>query len=94
MKHMYRVAGAMVALLAAPLAAIGPAAAASVINMDAEQRTIVVTEGSSRTEIVLGAGETVEICPTACFVTMPDGDRAALTGSEIIEISNGKGNIR
>lgn len=94
MRKMFRVAGAMVALLAAPFAMTGPAAAASVINMDTEQRTIVVTEGGSRTEIVLGAGEAVEICSSACFVTMPDGDRAALTGSETIEISGGKGRVR
>jgi len=80
--------------MVALLAALGPAAAASVINKDAEPRTIVVTEGSTRTELVVAPGESVEFCPSTCFVTMPDGDRAALTGSEIIEISGGKGRIR
>lgn len=84
----------MIALLAAPLAIATPATAASIINTDAEPRTVVVTEGGNRTELLLNAGEAAEICPTGCFITMPDGDRAALTGAETIEIAGGKGRIR
>ena len=93
MKSMHRTGGAMVLLMAAALAT-GPAAAASIVNTDAEPRTVVVTEGGSRMEMLLNPGEAAEICPNGCFITMPDGDRAALTGSETIEIAGGKGRIR
>ena len=73
------------------LAAIGgPAFAASAVNLDSEPRTLIVTEGGSKSELAVGAGETVEFCPSGCFVTLPNGDREALTGSETIEISGGQ----
>lgn len=77
------------------LAAAGaPAFAATAINRDAEPRTLVVTEGGRQSELAIAAGETVQFCPTGCFVTMPNGDREALTGTETIEISGGQGRIR
>jgi hypothetical protein len=76
------------------LAASGQALAASATNLDSEPRSLLVTEGGNQTELVVGAGETVEFCLTGCFVTMPNGDREALTGSEIIEIANGVAKIR
>ena len=72
----------------------GAGMAASAINLDGETRTIVVAEGGSRSEIVLGAGESAEFCPDGCFVTMPNGDREALTGGETIEISGGLGHVK
>ena len=53
-----------------------------------------MTEGSDRTELTIAPGEAVEFCPNACFVTMPNGDREALTGSETVEISGGVGKIK
>ena len=76
------------------LAASGAAQAASAVNRDAEVRVLVVTEGSSRTELSVDAGQTVEFCASGCFVTMPNGDREALKGSETIEIQDGKGTVR
>jgi hypothetical protein len=76
------------------LASAGAAMAASAVNRDAEPRTLVVTEGGSKSELSLAAGETVEFCPAGCFVTMPNGDREALTGSETIEISDGVARIK
>jgi hypothetical protein len=76
------------------LAASGQALAASATNLDNEPRSLIVTEGGNQTELVVGAGETVEFCLTGCFVTMPNGDREALTGSEIIEIANGVAKIK
>ncbi len=67
----------------------GQGIAASAVNLDNEPRTLVVTEGGNQTELAVAAGETVEFCPSGCFVTMPNGDREALTGSETIEISGG-----
>lgn len=80
--------------LAALAAVVNAAAAATAVNKDAEPRTIIVTEGGDRTELLLAAGETVEFCPSGCFVTLPNGDREALTGSETVEIVDGVARIR
>lgn len=74
--------------------AAGQALAASAVNLDNEPRTIIVTEGGNKQEITMGAGETVEFCSGGCFVTMPNGDREALTGGETVEISGGAGKIK
>lgn len=87
LKHLV----ATVLLLAA---SAGQSVAASAVNLDSEPRTLIVTEGGTRTELALAGGETVEFCPSGCFVTMPNGDLEALTGSETIEISNGVARIR
>lgn len=72
----------------------GPAFAASLKNSDASAQTIVVTEGSSKTQLQVAAGDTVEFCSGGCFVTFPNGDREALTGAESIEIKGGKVSIK
>lgn len=87
---MWKSVIAAVALLAAD----GAAFAASAVNMDSETRTLVVTEGGSRSELALAGGETVEFCPDGCFVTLPNGDLEALTGEETVEISGGVGRIK
>lgn len=76
------------------LAMSGSAYAASAVNLDSEPRTLIVTEGGSKTELALAAGETVEFCSDGCFVTMPNGDREALTGAETVEISGGVARIK
>lgn len=88
MKRFLVAAGALL------LASSGAAHAASAVNLDSEPRTLIVTEGGSKSELALAAGETVEFCPNGCFVTMPNGDREALTGSEIVEISGGVARIK
>ncbi|UDL89919.1 hypothetical protein LGH82_00440 [Mesorhizobium sp. PAMC28654] len=87
---MWKSLVAAVALLAAG----GSAHAASAVNKDAQTRTLVVTEGGSKSELALAAGETVEFCASGCFVTLPNGDLEALTGSETIEISGGVARIK
>ena len=76
------------------LALAGVASAASVVNRDAETHTLIVTEGGAQSEVAVPAGQTAEICPNGCFVTLPNGDRQALTGSEVIEITGGQARIR
>lgn len=80
--------------LAALVATSAHGMAASAVNLDSEPRTLIVTEGGDKSEIAIGAGETIQFCPSGCFVTMPNGDREALNGSETIEISGGVGKIR
>lgn len=67
-----------------------PAVAASVTNKDDVARTLIITEDGNKSELVLDPGETQPFCADGCFVTMPNGDREALTGSESIEISGGR----
>lgn len=88
MKRFLVAAGALV------LAMSGVAHAASAVNLDAEPRTLIVTEGGSKTELSVAAGETVEFCSSGCFVTLPNGDREALTGGETVEISGGVARIK
>lgn len=83
-----------VVAVAALLAVSGSAFAASAVNLDAETRTLIVTEDGNRQELAIAAGETVEFCQNGCFVTMPNGDRQALTGGETVEISGGEGKIK
>jgi hypothetical protein len=87
---MWKSLVAAVALLAAG----GSAYAASAVNKDAQTRTLIVTEGGSKSELALAAGETVEFCSSGCFVTLPNGDLEALTGSETVEISGGVARIK
>jgi hypothetical protein len=79
---------------AALMAAANAAYSATAVNNDSEPRTIIVTEGGDKTELSLAAGETVEFCSSGCFVTLPNGDREALTGAETIEITDGVARIR
>ncbi|MBX3597338.1 MAG: hypothetical protein KF874_07190 [Rhizobiaceae bacterium] len=83
----------IVAVLA--LVACGSTAmAASAVNLDSETRTIIVTEGGNRQQIDLAPGETVDFCLNGCFVTLPNGDREALSGGETVEISGGAAKIK
>ena len=83
-----------IVVASALLGAVASAVAASAVNRDSEPRTIVVTEGGSKSELALAAGETVEFCPNGCFVTMPNGDLEALSGGETVEIIGGVGRVK
>ena len=61
---------------------------------DSEPRTLIVTEGGSKSELALAAAKPSSFCPNGCFVTLPNGDLEALTGSETIEISGGVARIK
>ena len=67
-----------------------PSAAATLTNLDPEPFTFTVTERGERMEMTLRSGETVEFCFEGCFVVGPNGDRAALAGSEHMEVSRGR----
>jgi hypothetical protein len=77
--------------LAAVIAAIfmmsAGAEAATLVNKGADPVTVVVTEDGQKNEVTAAAAETVEFCLAGCFVTFPNGDRQALTGSEAVEIN-------
>lgn len=79
---------------AAALLAVSAAHAASVLNSDAEPRTLIVTEDERRTEILLAPGQAAQFCPRGCFVIMPDRAFEVLTGAEFIEIRDGQAHFR
>ena len=79
--------------LALAVAAPAAAAAATVTNRDDTAHTLIVTEGGQQVELSIAPGESIEICPSGCFVTMPNGDREVLTGSERLEIEASRGKI-
>ncbi|MDZ7823164.1 MAG: hypothetical protein U5K75_03385 [Ahrensia sp.] len=68
--------------------------AASVSNTDNEARTLIVTENGVKNEVVIAVGETVTLCAGGCFITLPNGDRAALSGGEKVEIVGGAAVIK
>ena len=86
--HMLR--SALAGLSALPLVAAGQAFGATLTNLDADPFILVVTEGGKRTELTVRKGQTLEFCFDGCFVALPNGDRTALTGDEIVEISGGR----
>ena len=75
------------------LATAGGVAAATVTNLDDSAHVLIVTEGGEQVEVSVGPGESIQICPTGCFVTMPNGDREVLTGPERLEIEASRGRI-
>jgi hypothetical protein len=77
----------LAAAIAALMLVTASAQAATLVNKGADPVTIVVTEDGQKNEVTAGPAETVEFCLAGCFVTFPNGDRQALTGSEAVEIS-------
>ena len=84
----------LIAALAIMPCLAGGAMAATVTNSDGQAVLLVVTEGGQQSELAVGAGQTVEFCASGCFLTMPNGDREALSGSEKVTISGGKASIQ
>ncbi|MBB5703828.1 hypothetical protein FHS76_003738 [Ochrobactrum daejeonense] len=87
---------AKLALVAAIVfaASAGGAYAATISNNDSDPQTVVVTEGAAKREMIVAPGETVDFCPSGCFVTFPNGDREALTGDETVTISGGAASVK
>lgn len=78
----------LAALFSVALAA--QAQAATITNTDGQAHSLVVTEAGVTSDLVVGPGETVSACDAGCFLTMPNGDRETLAGSETVEIVGGK----
>ena len=77
----------LAAAIAALMLVSAGAQAATLVNKGGDPVTIVVTEDGQKNEVTAAAAETVEFCLAGCFVTFPNGDRQALTGSESVEIN-------
>ncbi|QLF71433.1 hypothetical protein FE840_015130 [Peteryoungia desertarenae] len=68
---------------------VASAHSASVTNSGASAIVLVIVEDGNRTEVSLDAGSSESICPTGCFVTLPNGDRLGLQGGESVDIKDG-----
>ena len=84
----------MITMLLVSAALTAPAVAASVTNKDADTQVLVIVEDGSRVEVALEPGTTETICPSGCFVTLPNGDRIALNGGESVEIVGGSASVK
>jgi hypothetical protein len=84
----------MITMLFFSAAMSASAMAATVTNKDAEAHVLVVVEGGSRMEVAIDAGSTQTICPSGCFVTLPNGDRIGLAGGETVEIEAGAASVK
>ena len=73
---------------------VNVAMAASVTNMDSGDIVLTIAENGNKVQITVASGSTEDICPSGCFITTPNGDRLALTGSETVEISGGSANVK
>ncbi|EJF89019.1 hypothetical protein [Bartonella tamiae] len=64
--------------------------AATLVNSDTETQTLIITEGSSRRDVLLKTDQKVDICSKGCFITFPNGDRFAIKAEDNISIIRGR----
>ena len=76
------------------LCAVGATFAASVHNAGPSSIVLVVVEDGNKMEVPIDAGGSETICPTGCFLTLPNGDRIGLAGGETIEIVDGIATVK
>lgn len=74
--------------------AAGLASAATVHNAGPTSVVLVVVEDGNKMELPLDAGGSETICPSGCFLTLPNGDRIGLAGGETIEIVDGVATVK
>lgn len=84
----------MIVMLLLSGAMAAPALAATVTNRDGQTQVLVIVEGGNRTEVAVEPGATQTICPSGCFVTLPNGDRVGLAGGETVDIEGGAASIK
>jgi hypothetical protein len=81
--------GVVVSLFAA-----GSTFAASVHNAGPSSVVLIVVEDGNKMEVPLDAGGAETICPSGCFLTLPNGDRIGLAGGETVEIVDGVATVK
>ena len=68
--------------------------AATIKNVGPNSQNIIVTEGGEQHNIIIEPNQSQSICPKGCFITLVNGDKFALDGSETIEVVEGTINFR
>ena len=68
--------------------------AATIVNNGSEPMMVTVTEGADRSEVEIAPAESMDFCLSGCFVTLPNGDRHVLTGTETLELREAGATIK
>ncbi len=84
----------LLAVTAVLVSVAGGAIAASVSNTGSSPVVLTVVEDGNRTEVAIDAGASETICPSGCFLTLPNGDRIGLEGGETVEIKDGAATVK
>ena len=84
----------LLAVTAVLVSVAGGAFAASVFNTGSSPVVLTVVEDGNRTEVAIDAGASETICPSGCFLTLPNGDRIGLEGGETVEIKDGAATVK
>ena len=84
----------IIALLIIGLAAGAEAGAATIVNNDSQPYQLKITKSGRQSEVGIAPGQLIDACASGCFLTMPNGDRETLSGSETVTIVGGKASIK
>ena len=68
--------------------------AATIVNAGTEPMMVTVTEGADRSEVEIAPAESMDFCLSGCFVTLPNGDRHVLKGTETLELREAGATIK
>lgn len=69
------------------------AAAATLSNTGANQIVVQITDENGRYDLSLDAGASEDVCPSGCFLTLPNGDRIGLSGPEKVKINGASASV-
>ncbi len=84
----------MIAVSLALFLAAGSAGAATLNNVGNTPVVLQVAETNGRVDVSLEPGQSQEICPEGCFITLPNGDHVGLTGNETVDIQDSGATVR
>lgn len=69
------------------------AGAATLTNSGDSVVVVQVADTSGRYDVSLDPGASEDVCPSGCFVTLPNGDRIGLGGQEKVDIHDGSASV-
>lgn len=71
--------------------ALGPSAAFAITltNRDTADQKLIVIEGDKQSELVIKAGEKLELCQKSCVIRLPDGEDYEFEGGELVSLEEG-----
>jgi hypothetical protein len=71
--------------------ALGPSAASAITltNRDTSDQKLIVIEGDGQKELVIKAGEKLELCQKSCVIRLPDGEDYEFDGAEVVSLEEG-----
>ncbi|WP_332066240.1 hypothetical protein [Bartonella sp. CB189] len=64
--------------------------AATIKNADLKTQSLIIAEGSTRSNISLNTNQVMTVCIKGCFITFPNKDHFAIKAADSIEINDGK----